>query len=667
MPSKPKKKGFSIQGFDAEHFRQTEAYAKAIDDIYSKAISDFTRVALNLNYNPDKLFSFNDYPSARNAAQSIIGNLSGSVKSVIYKGSREQWLYACRKSDEFIKSIMNTSRVGKKELSRMQDRNLDALDAFQKRKVDGMDLSKRVWNYTDQLKTQMELGIDIGLGDGLSAQKLSQDLRQYLVDSDKLFRRVRDKHGQLVLSKNAAVFNPGQGKYRSSYKNAMRLTRSEINMAYRTSDNLMWNQLDFVVGFEVKTSNKHNAFLKEWAKGNHGKQEICDQLNGRYPKSFVFKGWHPQCMCFAVPILMDRDEFNTDELNELKAALNGEEYQKYQSRNEISDLPDSFKEWVCDNAERIDEWKSKPYFLKDNFVNGKLEGGLKIAKFTKPNSLIEQEMKFDFEKGIDVEKQFKIEIEKAQDKIVDYERQINSYRKEMQTASSNLTYDKYIKNYREGEEIPKYVERDKGTFEFYKSEKVPFSNKIEVEYRKYKSEGATVEEIQKKIAKYDGMLNDENIRLYKLKSGELFGEVKKDLIRKKMNERADDLYYKFVADDKLVPDIAKEIEKEFGAVNKFKAKSTNTNYVETKEFGKIRISDHDSRFEQDQSIGGQKASENRPVEFDTEDHNIVFGKDKNGISVRIDDKEYYIHEYKIETRDDLIKFILSKLKKAVNS
>lgn len=209
------------------------------------------------------------------------------------------------------------------------------------------------------------------------------------------------------------------------------------------------------------------------------------------------------------------------------------------------------------------------------------------------------------------------------------------------------------------------MEREKGTFELYKVEKENFSNKMVAEYRKYKSEGATIANLEKSIKKYDDMLNAEKLRLSKLKSGELFGDVKRDLINKKVNDRADDIYYKFVADDKLVPDIAKEIESEFGAVNKFKAKSTKTNYVETKKYGKIRISDHDSRFEQDSNTSGGKASENRPVEFEIEDHNIVFGKDKNGLTVRIDDKEYYIHEYNINNRDDLIRFVVSKLKKAV--
>ncbi len=376
MPVKEKKKGFSLQGFDVSHYQQTEAYVQAIDQLYAKAVQEFAMLASNTKINPDKMFSFSDYPSTRAKAESIINELAAKMKGVIVNGSRNQWIYACKKNDEFLSHILNTSQIPKKTLQKWQDQNLEALSSFQARKVAGMDLSKRIWNYAGQMKTQMELGIDIALGEGNSAQVLSKELRQYLVDPDKLFRRVRDKHGNLKLSKAAAAFHPGQGKYRSSYKNAMRLTRSEINMAYRTADHLRWQKLDFVVGFEIKLSNNHTLNGEPFV-------DICDKLAGRYPKSFLFKGWHPQCRCHAVPILMDRQEFNTDELNTLKAALKGNEYKPFESKNTVRDVPPAFKDWVADNLERSKGWKSQPYFIKDNFVGGKLAGGLKVAEIVK--------------------------------------------------------------------------------------------------------------------------------------------------------------------------------------------------------------------------------------------------------------------------------------------
>ena len=368
--AKPKKQGFSIQGFDAEHIRQSEQYTQMIDALYNQAISDYAQMAGKLNVDPSKPFSFKDYPGAKAKAEAFASQLASKMEAVISKGSAEQWLFACQKNDSFIASILDTSKIKKSTLTKFQDRNLDALKTFQTRKVNGLGLSDRIWNYAGQMKTQMEMGIDLALGDGKSAQSLSRDLKQYLVDPDKLFKRVRDKHGVLQLSKNAQAYHPGQGKYRSSHKNALRLTRTEINMAYRESDHLRWQQLDFVVGFEVMLSNNHPVY------------DICDVVKGKYPKEFKFIGWHPQCRCKAIPILQDPKEFNTDELNELKSAINGTEYKPFQSANTVTDVPNGFKDWIKENAERSKGWKSQPYFIKDNFVGGSISGGLKVTTKT---------------------------------------------------------------------------------------------------------------------------------------------------------------------------------------------------------------------------------------------------------------------------------------------
>lgn len=376
---KPQKSGVSLQGFDASHYKQTESYVQAIDMLYNQAIGEFARLAAGIPSNPNKPFSFADYPATKNLAQGIINGLASKMQAVIVKGSRDQWLYACKKNDEFLNRIMNTSKVPKKILSKYQDRNLDALDSFQKRKSNGMDLSNRVWNYAGQMKKQMELGIDVAIGEGKSAAQLARDLKGSLVDPDKLFRRVRDKRGNLHLSKNADAFHPGQGKYRSSYKNSMRLTRSEINMAYRQADQLRWMQLDFVVGYEIRLSNNHTILVNGVPTPF---EDICDDLAGRYPKTFVFKGWHPQCRCQLFPILMNPKEFNMDEEAELRAALRGTEYKKYQSSNEVQDVPQNFKDWVDNNLDRSKGWASPPYFVKENFKGGTLSGGLSLIKPT---------------------------------------------------------------------------------------------------------------------------------------------------------------------------------------------------------------------------------------------------------------------------------------------
>ena len=369
MAKRQKTTRFSIQGFDLNHYRTTEQYAAAVQALFDRATLAIAQSATRRNIDPDKPFSFDDYPEVKTELQKVVGQLASRLQTTIETGSKNQWLFACEKNDGFIASIMDTSKLSKARLKKMQDRNLDALSTFQGRKVGGMDLSQRVWRYVGQFRDQLETALDVGLGEGRSAQQLARDVKKNLREPDRLFRRVRDKRGNLVLSKAARAFHPGQGVYRSSVKNAQRLTRSEINMAYRESDFLRWQQLDFVVGFEIHRSN-HEPLCK---------CKMCDRLQGRYPKTFKFKGWHPQCMCYAVPILMDEETFDENELGDLKAALRGTEYKKKQAKNLVTDVPDGFKEWVAENMEASAGWASTPYFIKDNFVDGDLAKGLKIA------------------------------------------------------------------------------------------------------------------------------------------------------------------------------------------------------------------------------------------------------------------------------------------------
>lgn len=369
MAKRQKATRFSIQAFDNAHYRTTEQYARAVDRLFDVATKEITQAATRGKIDPEKPFSFDDYPKIKGVMQEVTVQLADRLTTTIETGSKKQWLFACKKNDGFIASIMDTSKLSKARLNKMQDRNLDALKSFQGRKVEGLNLSERVWKYVGQYREQMETALDAGLGDGRSAQQLARDVKQNLKDPNRLFRRVRDKRGNLVLSKAARAFHPGRGVYRSSVKNAQRLTRSEINMAYRESDWQRWQSLDFVVGFEIVRSN-HEPLCD---------CDICARLVGRYPKTFKFIGWHPQCMCYAIPILMDEETFDDNELGDLKAALRGTTYKHRQAANTVPDVPDGFKEWVKDHIEAQKGWSSTPYFIRDNFKNGDLSKGLKIA------------------------------------------------------------------------------------------------------------------------------------------------------------------------------------------------------------------------------------------------------------------------------------------------
>lgn len=363
-----------------EHLIRATQFGGYVTRIYSSYVEEFAQLVERASYDPEKPFSFDDYPGTKEKVGRLMTKISGEVVAYIDRGTRKEWEESQKKNDNLVNRILSRSKMSREQVERFYNHNLDALDQFQKRKVQGMDLSGRVWKYTEQFKEEIELGIDVALGEGRSAARLSQDLRSYLKEPEKLFRRVRDKRGNLQLSKNAKVYHPGQGVYRSSYKNAKRLATTEINMAYKAADQARWNNLPFVVGFEVKLSN------------NHPCNDICDRLAGRYPKDFIFRGWHPHCRCYIVSILASDEEID----KMLDDVLDGKEPKTIESKNTVPDVPDGFKDWCKDNAGRVKGWSSTPYWIRDNFKEGDISKGLSFrTKDINPVPAVTKVVKLD--------------------------------------------------------------------------------------------------------------------------------------------------------------------------------------------------------------------------------------------------------------------------------
>ena len=353
----------ALNKFDRQHMRNLTAYERQVDAIYKAAIKEAAALGLSIrDIDPTRLFSFSDYPITRKRLETLLESLKSGLSAVIVNGVRSEWTLANNKNDELCRQVFgdNVGRLSKAQYRRYFKNNEEARDAFLARKVQGLNLSDRVWKYTNQFKEEIELGLDIGIKGGVSAERLQKDLQLFLQHPDMLFRRVRDEHGQLQLSQRAAAYHPGRGVYRSSYKNARRLAATETNIAYRSSDFMRWQDLDFVVGIRVVLSN------------NHPDPDICNDLSaplgskatkgvGCYPKDFKFTGWHPHCRCHAETILKTEEEMAADNAR----LLRGEEPQA-DSVNTVRDVPQEFKDWLKDNQERAKRSTSVPYFISDN-------------------------------------------------------------------------------------------------------------------------------------------------------------------------------------------------------------------------------------------------------------------------------------------------------------
>lgn len=387
---------------------RTEAYAEKVRQLFAATVNEI--LALNKTM-PDiangVMYSFDgDTRKVQEKVEMLLRRLHSVATMAIQKGITLEWDAAEKACDAMVQSCFGKELMSNPNFKAWTAHNGKARDAFAKRSEKGLNLSQRVWRDVRALRDEMEVAITVAMGEGEDAGTISRQVRQYLNDPDLMFRRfqyhekeavldadgnpVLDKHGkpkmQDKLGKDGKPIvkkkwkkriadpdHPGKykwidydrdsyipkgaggnsrGVYKSAAKNAMRVARTETNMAYRAADHERWRAMDFVLGIRIETSNSHE---KKMPKG-----DICDRLAGDYPKDFDFTGWHPQCFCHATPILPSDDEM-------LAMAEAHDQGKPYKPKGVIRDYPDGFKDWVRENEEKLtDPGLSNPYFVSNN-------------------------------------------------------------------------------------------------------------------------------------------------------------------------------------------------------------------------------------------------------------------------------------------------------------
>jgi len=284
---------FKAELYDKRQRKAQAALSARLRKIFEQMCKEAAVIGASTNFHdPDKEFYLKDFPKANKAISALLRSYSAKVTELIDEGTAQAWGISDEKNNALVSALASRKVLTAEQYNAFKPRNLEGLAAFRERRVNGLNLSERVWDFVKNDKNMLEMALEVGLTDGRSASDLSRDVRKYLNEPNKLFRRVRDKDGNLRLSKAAQAYHPGQGVNRSSYKNALRMTITETNMAYHSADHQAWGKNKLVVGFEVVLSNNHTC---KSVKGQY--TDICDELQGKYPKTFKFTGWHPHCRC----------------------------------------------------------------------------------------------------------------------------------------------------------------------------------------------------------------------------------------------------------------------------------------------------------------------------------------------------------------------------------
>ena len=373
-----------------ELFKRTEGYASSVRTHYLDAFNQIIDLVKGTELEDGKPFTFSEYGYSERVTQ-ILRRMYSKVYQTIRGGVNAEWLKSNDHTDDLVKAVFGSGSIDDHHFAKYFQRNQKAMDAFFARKSaeGGLNLSQRVWKYNGEFKKELENTLDLAIGEGTPAMRLASKVKEYLNDPDRWYRRFRYKVGEdedgnpiyglkwkrRVFDRETGTYtwiddrpdkySPGRGIYRSSARNAQRLARTETNMAYRTADYDRWQRLDFVIGIRIRLSN------------NHPVADICDDMADKvFPKDFKWTGWHPNCRCYAEPVLASENDMD----RMLGNILDGRDPREgVDLSDEVRKMPEAFGDWMKENRGRMEAARERgtlPYFIRDNekLVSSALRG-----------------------------------------------------------------------------------------------------------------------------------------------------------------------------------------------------------------------------------------------------------------------------------------------------
>lgn len=337
------------------------AYNRRLGMLYS----GYVKKLLSLGYGEDvlesdALFNFDNFPELKARLNEIFNDYFQNNMLCYKSGITDGVTLAYAHDND---ALGQFSTLTDKALETARKTAAASFFANRLNVKNGLNLAQSVWNYCQQTKAEFEMAmsnvIADGLGKGTSAEEVGKRIRQYLNNSDMMYRRYHTvkvlKNGQkkdvvtwrkkrIIDGRVRFVEEPlehvGQGVYRSARKNALRVARTEINAAYHNARNERWANEPFVIGQYIHLSPQHDPEKDE---------DICDELQGYYPKDFKWSGWHPNCMCTSDPIMVYGEERKAL----IRRLMNGEDISDYVSPNRVKDVPEQYRRYIETNSEKI--------------------------------------------------------------------------------------------------------------------------------------------------------------------------------------------------------------------------------------------------------------------------------------------------------------------------
>ena len=192
-----------------EEERRREQLFRAIEQLiytaYLQALS-LPAVRRAIEQKKDDFF-FESNHTANRQVERVLGAMADRLNGLLLNGIRREWEFSNEVLESRVEAQLDPSTRDKYLRDRFridatQSSRIRSADAFVREKQrDGLNLSGRVWNLAGNAKKEIEVILQNAIKEGRRGTEIAKDLRRFLIEPSKLFRRVRNKEtGALELS-----------------------------------------------------------------------------------------------------------------------------------------------------------------------------------------------------------------------------------------------------------------------------------------------------------------------------------------------------------------------------------------------------------------------------------------------------------------------------------
>lgn len=271
----------------------------ALHKIYLDAADQVARELRNLKPTTG-LLTRNHLEALERTLRREADNIYQQSSALIKTGLTQVVEVGAKPVDNFLISSLKRAEIPL-DFLRLQrgfaDVNTSAVEAFWLRTRKGLTVSDRIWDQSESARKAMRDVIQTGIASGRDVVQVARDLEGYV------------RNGTLAEEYPNMMERMGRRVPKNLSYEALRLARTEYGMAFNESVYSRGAINPAYLGSQYMLSD------------SHPEPDICDDLAsadlyglgpGVYKKGEEPAFPHPQCLCYVIPVVLDREEFVDD-------------------------------------------------------------------------------------------------------------------------------------------------------------------------------------------------------------------------------------------------------------------------------------------------------------------------------------------------------------------